>query len=158
METNVIEKYDLMDGEAIIDQNFIIVTANEIFYRFVGTATNYIITDIIHQVDLDDFIDVADSLKVNTAKSMVLRMKRVDNSYRWMLMKVEKICEFSNNGNSNEYLRLHISDILSMEKQNKSYRDTLITYSHLLALEGKSYSITIVKPIPLIYIILLIIL
>lgn len=137
METNVIEKYDLMDGEAIIDQNFIIVTANEIFYRFVGTATNYIITDIIHQVDLDDFIDVADSLKVNTAKSMVLRMKRVDNSYRWMLMKVEKICEFSNNGNSNEYLRLHISDILSMEKQNKSYRDTLITYSHLLALEGE---------------------
>lgn len=137
METNVIEKYDLIDGIAIIDQNFIIITANEIFYRFVGLATNYTITDIIHQVDLDDFIDVANSLRPNTCKSMVLRMKRVDNSFRWMLLKVRKRSITDNNKILQEYLELNISDIMTMDKQNESYRETLINYSHLLALQGE---------------------
>ena len=37
--------------------------------------------DAIHQVDIDDFIDVANSLRPDIKKSMCIRMRRIDNSY-----------------------------------------------------------------------------
>ena len=88
---NRIEKYELLDGSAIIDADFHIVTANEAMFQFMGISKRYDIVDVIHQVDLDDFINLANNLHINEQATIVVRMKRVDNSYRWMFVLMQKI-------------------------------------------------------------------
>lgn len=139
---NFIEKYELVDGWAIVNNNFKVISANENYYRFVGIARYYLLTDVIHQVDLDDFIEVANSLKANTSKVIVIRMRRVDNSYRWMLVEVKRGELYNNadgSGEDNiyEYLELNISDVQVLQSQNHKLRQRLNEYNHLLALEGE---------------------
>ena len=142
MNSNFIEKYELIEGWAIVNNNFEVVSANENYYRFVGIARYYTLTDVIHQVDLDDFIEVANSLKTNAVKSMVVRMRRVDNSYRWILMDVRR-GELHNqdadntDNNTYEYLELKMSDIQAMQHQNRKLQQMINEYNHLLALEGE---------------------
>ncbi|MDO5403814.1 MAG: hypothetical protein Q4F11_10295, partial [Eubacteriales bacterium] len=64
MESNIIGKNDIINGMAIVNRNFEIVTANEELYRFIGIAKYYSIINIIHQVDMDDFVDVVNSLRI----------------------------------------------------------------------------------------------
>ena len=45
-------------------------------YKFLGAARKAAISDAIHQVDIDDFINVSNNLRIGQSKSMVLRMKR----------------------------------------------------------------------------------
>ncbi len=123
---NYMVEYELIDGYAVIDNNFSIVTANESMYKFLGNSTHYSIIDSIHQVDLDDFIDVANSLRQNIKKTMCIRMKRIDNSYRWVLMDIEKKC-IPHTDNS-EYLELHISDVLAIREANKRLNNALSFY------------------------------
>jgi len=139
MEVKNFDKYELIDGSAIIDNNFVIVTANESLYRFMGILTLYTIIDIIHQVDLDDFIDVANSLRPNSEKSMVIRMKRFDNSYRWMLAKVKRFISNIDDNSTKEYIELHVSDILAVEKLKDSYNELLLKSNHIMAIEGNIY-------------------
>ena len=60
---NYIDEYELTNGYAVVDRNFSIVTANEPMYLFLRMSKHYSIMDAIHQVDIDDFIDVANSLR-----------------------------------------------------------------------------------------------
>ena len=114
--SNYIDEYELTDGYAVVDSNFSIVTANEPMYMFLGMSKHYSIIDSIHQVDLDDFIDVANSLKSDIRKCMCIRMRRVDNTYRWVLVDIEK--KYISDNKQSEYLELHISDVLVMKKLN----------------------------------------
>ena len=54
-----IGKYELLEGYAMVNKNFHIVTANEAMYQFMGIAKRYDIVDVIHPVDLDDFINTS---------------------------------------------------------------------------------------------------
>ena len=73
MEKNIIEKYELIDGHAIIDMNYNIITANEEMYRFIGISTMTSILESIHQVDLDDFMDVAHHLTSANKRDSCIR-------------------------------------------------------------------------------------
>lgn len=75
---NYIDEYELTNGYAVVDRNFSIVTANEPMYLFLGMSKHYSIMDAIHQVDIDDFVDVANSLRPGIKKSMCIRMRRID--------------------------------------------------------------------------------
>lgn len=110
---NYIDEYELTNGYAVVDRNFSIVTANEPMYLFLGMSKHYSIMDAIHQVDLDDFVDVANSLRPGIKKSMCIRMRRIDNSYRWVIVDIEK--KVIPNTDSSEYLELHISDVFCLK-------------------------------------------
>ena len=124
---NYMVEYELIDGYAVIDNNFSIVTANESMYKFLGNSTHYSIIDSIHQVDLDDFIDVANSLRQNIKKTMCIRMKRFDNSYRWVLMDIEKKCIRQSSRNSvrstltHQYKCMYYIDLYIMPPQYNGY-------------------------------------
>ena len=120
---NYIDEYELTNGYAVVDRNFSIVTANEPMYLFLGMSKHYSIMDAIHQVDIDDFIDVANSLRPEIKKSMCIRMRRIDNSYRWVIVDIEK--KVIPNTDSSEYLELHISDVLVIRELNKNYSSRL---------------------------------
>ena len=51
MENNNIEKFELINGQAVINLNYNVITANEEMYRFIGTSTAAGISflEIIHQ-------------------------------------------------------------------------------------------------------------
>lgn len=85
MGLNYINDYELVNGYAVIDNDFSIITANERMYKFVGISTKFTIAEIIHQVDIEDFINVANSLRLGQSKSMVLRMKRSIIHIAWYL-------------------------------------------------------------------------
>ena len=42
MEKNLIEKFELLDGNAIIEMNYCVITANEQMYRFLGISASVI--------------------------------------------------------------------------------------------------------------------
>ena len=90
MENNLITEYQVIDGSAIVDREFNIIMADEQVFRFIGVGLSMYtsIVDIIHPVDLDDFIDVSNSLHSSEYKKMVLRMRRCDNAYRWVLLEI----------------------------------------------------------------------
>lgn len=136
---NDMDKYELIDGTAIINNKFVIINANESLYKFMGVATFYSIIDIIHQVDLDDFVDVANGLRINAEKTMVIRMKRFDNSFRWMLTKVKRISTSFEENAGKEFIEITVSDIMALEKQRISFRETLFTTNSVLPLDGEIY-------------------
>ncbi|MGN0327821.1 MAG: GGDEF domain-containing protein [Lachnospira sp.] len=137
MDINYIEKYELIDGYAIVDNDFSIITANENMYKFIGISTKYTVTDIIHQVDIDDFIDIANTLRMNQQKSIVLRMKRVDNSYRWVLVDIKR-CRINENAET-EYLELNVNDIFALKKYNSSLQNTITSFRHILAMDDELF-------------------
>ncbi len=139
MKSNNIEKYELIDGISIVDRDFTILTANEQMYRFIGNSVHHSLISIIHQVDLDDFTEVCNTLKMGEQKSMVLRMCRCDNSYRWMLMYIQ-LCEHKYSPiHSFEYFKLNISDIHAMKLQNDMLKNNLLDVRHLLAMENELF-------------------
>lgn len=128
MGNNHIDEYELVNGYAVVDNNFTIVTANEPMYMFLGMSMHYSIMDTIHQVDLDDFVDVANSLRPGIKKSMCIRMRRIDNSYRWVLVDIEK--KVIPNTDSSEYLELHISDVLVIRDLNKKLQQQINAFNN----------------------------
>ena len=138
MEKNFIEKYELVDGHVIMDINFAVITANEEMYRFIGITTDCSIIEIIHQVDLDDFMNVAHNLRDGQASDMVLRMRRSDNSYRWMLVNLSRF-QYRDSQTQFDYYELNASDILALKKQNSMLQNNLLDFRHLLAMENELF-------------------
>lgn len=133
-----IGKYELLEGHAMVDRDFHIVIANEAMYQFMGIAKRYDIVDVIHPVDLDDFINVSNSLLVGTDSTLILRMRRVDNSYRWMYVDVKKIAATLDNGKSDEFLELEISDIIALERSRKELETQQRLFRLIFSAEGES--------------------
>ena len=140
---NYIDEYELTNGYAVVDRNFSIVTANEPMYLFLGMSKHYSIMDAIHQVDIDDFIDVANSLRPEIKKSMCIRMRRIDNSYRWVIVDIEK--KVIPNTDSSEYLELHISDVLVIRELNKKLQQQIKAFKNETA---ENRNLLIMQPEP----------
>ena len=139
MDKNIFEKFELVDGNIIMDCDFNVICANEDMHRFIGVSvTDLSMVEIIHQVDFDDFKDVISHIKTNTQKEMVLRMRRSDNSHRWMLMRISARKLDEANGIFT-YYELNIYDILTLKKQNKSLQKNLLNFRHLLAMENEIF-------------------
>lgn len=50
MKHNYLDNYELVNGYALIDTDFSIITANEKMYKFLGAVRKAAISDAIHQV------------------------------------------------------------------------------------------------------------
>ena len=116
MEKNIIEKYELINGQAIIDLNYNVISANEEMYRFIGISTNLSFMETIHQVDLDDFIDVCHHLRDSQEADMIVRMRRADNSYRWILLHIARF-RLRALSTSLDYYEISAADILALKKR-----------------------------------------
>lgn len=116
MEKNIIEKYELINGQAIIDLNYNVISANEEMYRFIGISTNISFMETIHQVDLDDFIDVCHHLRDSQEADMIVRMRRSDNSYRWILLHIARF-RLRALSTTLDYYEVAASDILALKKR-----------------------------------------
>ena len=112
-------------------------------YLFLGMSKHYSIMDAIHQVDIDDFIDVANSLRPGIKKSMCIRMRRIDNSYRWVIVDIEK--KVIPNTDSSEYLELHISDVLVIRELNKKLQQQIKAFKNETA---ENRNLLIMQPEP----------
>ena len=142
MENNLITEYQVIDGSAIVDREFNIITADEQVFRFIGVGLSMYtsIVDIIHPVDLDDFIDVSNSLHSSEYKKMVLRMRRCDNAYRWVLLEIMRCRkERENSLLAEEYLKLKISDIYALKESNHALRESMGNVRYFLALENELF-------------------
>ncbi len=141
MEKNLIEKFELLDGNAIIDMNYCVITANEQMYRFLGISASVIsIIESIHQVDIDDFMDVCEHLKEDEYVDMVLRMRRSDNSYRWILLHIAKFA-YKSEDNEFEYLEINASDILTLKRRNMTLQDTIKVFRNSLNVKNETFMI-----------------
>lgn len=110
MQSKIVDSKSIIHSRAIIDENYQIISADEEFFRFAG-PTIRLITDAIHQVDMDDFLYVTERLNAFEEKSMVLRMQRYDNTYRWCLMNISKL---QVNIDGAEHINIDISDIINL--------------------------------------------
>ncbi|MGN0480157.1 MAG: diguanylate cyclase domain-containing protein [Lachnospiraceae bacterium] len=133
-----IDKFELLNGQAMVNRDFNIVNANQAMYQFMGIAKKYDIVDVIHPVDLDDFISVANNLLEGETAKLVLRMRRVDNSFRWMYMHIKKVAASYEAGRVDEFLELEVSDVAAMEHtlQEKTGQHRLMEM--ILSAEGNA--------------------
>ncbi len=142
MELNYINDYELVNGYAVIDSDFSIITANERMYKFVGISTKFTIAEIIHQVDIEDFINVANSLRLGQSKSMVLRMKRIDNSYRWVLADIKRcLLNTQYDEHTAEYLELCVSDVIALRNRCNTLNDDLSSYRRVISMDDELFYI-----------------
>lgn len=142
MGLNYIDDYELVNGYAVIDNEFSIITANERMYKFVGISTKFTIAEIIHQVDIEDFINVANSLRLGQSKSMVLRMKRIDNSYRWVLADIKRcILNTQYDEQAIEYLELHVSDVIALKNRCNTLNNDLMAYRTVISMDDELFYI-----------------
>ena len=142
MGLNYINDYELVNGYAVIDNDFSIITANERMYKFVGISTKFTIAEIIHQVDIEDFINVANSLRLGQSKSMVLRMKRIDNSYRWVLADIKRcILNTQYDEHAAEYLELCVSDVIALRNRCNTLNDDLLSYRRVISTDDELFYI-----------------
>lgn len=142
MGLNYINDYELVNGYAVIDNDFSIITANERMYKFVGISTKFTIAEIIHQVDIEDFINVANSLRLGQSKSMVLRMKRIDNSYRWVLADIKRcILNTRYDEHAAEYLELCVSDVIALRNRCNTLNDDLLSYRRVISTDDELFYI-----------------
>lgn len=107
---NRIDSKNIIHSNGIIDENYAIISADEELYCFLGPTVN-LITDVIHQVDMDDFLYVMERLNVFAVKNMVLRMRRYDNTFRWCLVTVSRS---QVNIDGKEHTNIEISDIINL--------------------------------------------
>lgn len=135
MKHNYLDNYELVNGYALIDTDFRLITANEKMYKFLGAVRKAAISDAIHQVDIDDFINVSNNLRIGQSKSMVLRMKRVDNSYRWVLMDIKRL--YMSNNHKKEYLELNISDVIGLKNHTNHLNEDIGIYRRVLSINDK---------------------
>lgn len=110
MQNKIVDSKSIIQSKAIIDENYQIISADEEFFRFAG-PTIRLITDAIHQVDMDDFLYVVERLNAFEEKSMVLRIQRYDNTYRWCLMNISKL---QINIDGTEHINIELSDIINL--------------------------------------------
>lgn len=110
MQNKGMDNKNIIHSNGIIDENYAIVSADEELYCFLG-PTIKLITDAIHQVDMDDFMYVMESLNAFAVKSMVLRIRRYDNTFRWCLVTVERT---QVNVDGKTHTNIEISDIINL--------------------------------------------
>lgn len=111
INNNMTDGRNIISGKVIFDDNHRIVSGDEDFYRFVSPVIRKI-TDVIHQIDIDDFFDVLSDLSTYSVNTMVMRMRRFDNSYRWVIamLKFVNVTEDSRR----VYIEMDISDIINL--------------------------------------------
>lgn len=114
MQEKVVESKNIIHTRAIMDENYKIISADEDFFRYVG-PTIRMMTDAVHQVDMDDFVYVVERINEFEEKSMVLRIQRYDNTYRWCLLTVSKS---QVNIGGTGHINIAFSDIIN---QNNHY-------------------------------------
>lgn len=110
MHNRSMSNKNIINCKGIIDENCKIISADEEFFRFVGTNIS-VLTDSIHQVDIDDFIYVLENLNPFAPKSMVIRVRRFDNTFRWCLATITKSeVEIE----EKTHIEVELSDILNL--------------------------------------------
>lgn len=109
MQTEISNSKNIIHSKCIIDEKYCVISADEDFYRFIG-PTIRLLSDAIHQVDMDDFLYVAERLEPFETKNMIIRLKRFDNTFRWCLMTLSK-----DNDSSVNHIDIGISDIINLD-------------------------------------------
>lgn len=110
MQDKISESKSIIHTKAIIDENYRIISGDEDFFRFVG-PTIRLLTDAVHQVDMDDFVYVVERIHAFEEKHMVIRLQRYDNTYRWCLLTISRS---EVNIDDTSYINIDISDILNL--------------------------------------------
>lgn len=111
LNNNASNGRNIISGQVIFDNEYQIVSADENFYRFISPMLTKI-TDAIHQIEMDDFYAVIAELSAYSTSTMVMRLRRFDNSYRWTIAVLKQ----ANNTPDNDktYYEMHVSDIINL--------------------------------------------
>lgn len=103
---------NIISGRVIFDEHYNVVSGDENFYRFVSPMLKKI-TDVIHQIDMDDFYEVVGNLTTYSTSTMVMRIRRFDNSFRWIIASLKQLNV--TNGNDNVFFEMQFSDIINLQ-------------------------------------------
>lgn len=126
----------LYKATATIDSHMYIVKADEAFYTFNGEDTRYSIQHIIHPEDISKFKNAVSQLKKTGHNYTVMRARRSDGKYRWMLVELEyDVVEF----NGEQLINVSVQDIANLEKKldelnrgNAEYRECISLMQEIL--------------------------
>lgn len=89
MNNDVSNGTSVVHGKVIFDEKYAIKSADENYYRFASPVVRFV-TESIHLIDIDDFYEVVGQLKEYSTSTIVMRMRRFDNAYRWVVAQIHK--------------------------------------------------------------------
>lgn len=100
------EKY--IRGNAVIDEQLNIQSADESFNGFLGENAIYKLARSIHPNDLPKLEEAIRMIGIEGAGIIAIRMVRYDGLYRWMLMSLE---DTKSGNESGRFINIEIQDI-----------------------------------------------
>lgn len=102
---------NIISASVIFDNEYNIISGDENFYRFVSPMIKKIV-DAIHQIEIDDFFAVVSELSTYSTSTMVLRIRRFDNSFRWVIATIKQLNVKT--ANEKAYYEMKLSDIINL--------------------------------------------
>ena len=100
-------------GKASLKNEYFIATADEFFYKFLGSNSCYPFNELVHKDDFSDFFDSLTRLNEGE-QHLLLRIRNADNIYRYMYLtmyyKGKILSDFKS-------IDLELSDIISINSK-----------------------------------------
>lgn len=132
----IIEKENELDNRiayanARIDRNYMLVRADENFYRFCGKVTGINVADMIHPEDVEEFKKVCTSITNDNTARVILRMKNASGGYYTVDMHLTLL---ENKEIEDGYIGFRMFPLETMENGFILARSNIKKYRKLLSL------------------------
>lgn len=117
-------------GKASLKNEYFIATADEFFYKFLGSNSCYPFNELVHKDDVSDFFDSLTRLNEGE-QHLLLRIRNADNIYRYMYLKMYYNGKILSDFKS---IDLELSDIISINSKYSKQLLNLKKYRKFLSL------------------------
>lgn len=117
-------------GKVTVDKSFHTQSADEAFFSYFGNDVIYSIKRTIDENDFQRINDCIESVSLGGSTSTAVRMKGLNNQFRWMLASVSAVPH----DDGEPLYCISFSDILSLEGLAYSREKKISEYRHVLSL------------------------
>ncbi len=117
-------------GKVIVDKSFHMQSADEAFFSYFGNDVIYSIKRTVHEEDFSRLLSCIDSVSAGETLKTVVRMKGVNNDFRWISATVT----LSRSSAEEPLYSIVFSDILSLENLAYSRERKILEYRYILSL------------------------
>ncbi len=140
----IITQYDVKESKSndnmaylsfSMDKDFALRTGNEHFYRFIGENSCYPLPNMIHPMDVKEFLEAAMNLDEGPQK-IIIRLKDIDGNYRTMVLIMELSDKIIKDENA---IDVQMYDILRLASRYQKNLDVNNKYRIVMGLTDCRY-------------------
>ncbi len=120
-------------GRVTIDESFHTQSADENFYQYFCNDTLYSMTRTIYPDDVEFFKETVRSLGDDEVRHCMIRMKNMQDEYRWMIMKMSVNVQMLSHGT--RLTDIVVKDAVELEKSTTGLENIIERFRFLMSVQ-----------------------